>query len=217
MATGWKKDYFRYKDFFLNVLSFYNAKPNLRIYLELILSLSTIIVFALFAVKPTVLTIIELTKEIQTKEETSAKLKQKIRNLQTVSNLLQTQSEDIKYVDQAVPQTALPETLVKQIETISKENSLQILGFSASDVTLSGKEIESKKTKKVDSLPNNANEFPFTFSASGTFPNIFSFLTKLEDLRRPVKFDSFILNSNVTEGGKVIVLTITGRVPYLLK
>ncbi len=50
MQTGWKKDYTRYKDFFLNVLNAYNNKPNLKIYLELFLSLTTIVAFSIFAI-----------------------------------------------------------------------------------------------------------------------------------------------------------------------
>lgn len=216
MAQGWKKDYFRYKDFFLNVLRVYNTKPNLKIYLELLLSLTTIIVFALFAIKPTILTIIDLNNEIKAKQETSAKLKQKIKNLQTASNLLQTEAGNILYVDQAVPNKATAEVLVKQIEGLSIESGLKILGFSASDVTLNGKESESKKAKDTESLPNNANELPFSLSATGSYSSIFSFLSKTENLRRPIRIDSFIINSNTTEAGKTLVLTITGRVPFLL-
>ena len=74
MEKGWKRDYSRYKEFFLNIWRVYNTKPSLKIYLELILSLSTVAVFAVFAIKPTVLTIIELNKEISSKEETISKL-----------------------------------------------------------------------------------------------------------------------------------------------
>lgn len=216
MAQGWKKDYFRYKDFFLNILSVYNAKPNLKVYLELILSLATIIVFSLFAIKPTILTIIDLNNEIKSKEETSAKLKQKIQNLQTASNLLQTEANNISYIDQAVPNKATAEVLVKQIESLSIESGLKILGFSASDITLVGKATDTKKAKEIENLPNNADELPFSFSATGTYTAIFSFLNKIEELRRPIRIDSFIINSNVTESGKTLIMTVTGRVPFLL-
>jgi len=78
MANSWKDNYARYKDFFLNILRVYYAKPNIKIYLELILSLTTIVIFSIFAIKPTVLTIIELNKEIQAKEETVRKINQKL-------------------------------------------------------------------------------------------------------------------------------------------
>lgn len=217
MATNWKTDYLRYKDFFLNVLSMYNSKPNLKIYLELIMSIVTVIVFSTFAIRPTVLTIIELNKEIKGKEETVVKLKQKIRNLQTISDLMQNESENIKYIDQVVPKTASVDILIKQVEQLAIQNSIQILGFSSSDVTLFGKDDEVKKRKEVEALSGNPNELPFTFSATGSYQNIATFINTIENLRRPIKFDSFTINSNTTDQGKILVVTIAGRVPYLLE
>lgn len=214
MYTGWKRNYLRYRDFFLNIRSLYNTKPNLKIYLELILSIITVGIFAFFAIKPTVLTVIELEKQIKSKEETVVILKQKIKNLQIVSGLLQTKSQDIQYVEQAVPKTASPEVLVKQIEEISNKNSLKILGLSCLDVVLIGKEPDNKKTIASDVLAIGARELPFTFSATGSYQNIYSFINQIEALRRPVKIDSYTINSVVTETEKKIVLTISGRVPY---
>ena len=120
-------------------------KTKFKIYLELILSLSTVLIFSLLAIKPTVLTIIELNKEIKAKQETSLNLKQKIKNLQTANNLMQNELENIIYIHQAIPDNATPETIIKQIENVAQENSLQILGFSTSEVTLLGKDAENKR------------------------------------------------------------------------
>ena len=204
--ASWKKDYFRYKDFFLNVLSVYNAKPNFKVYLGLLLSLSTIVVFLIFAVKPTVLTIIELNKEIKGKEETLSNLNAKIANLEIANNLLQSEANNIQHVYQAVPKVAEPEVLIKQVEILSNEALLKILGFSFSDVLVRGEESEEEKDK---------NELAFTYSATGSYQSLFSFLTQLESLRKPVKFDSFVINASSTEEGKVLVVTINARVPFL--
>lgn len=214
MPSGWKKDYIRYKEFFLNVKALYDTKPNLKIYLELILSIITVGVFAFFAIKPTILTIIELNKEIQSKTETSAQLKLKVKNLQAASSLMQSRSTDIQLVEQAVPKVAVPEQLVKQIQDESNQNSLQIIGFSISDAVLLGKSTDKKASAGIKPLPNGANELPFTFSATGSYPNIFNFLAKIESFRRPIKIDSYTINSTSTDTEKKIVLTIIGRVPY---
>lgn len=216
MAPSWKRDYVRYKDFFLNIVSAYNAKPNLKIYLELILSLSTVAIFSFFAIRPTILTIVELSKELKEKEETSALLQKKIADLQVAGATLQRESQNTIFVDQAVPEKASPEIFVKQVETLATQNSLTVLGFSSSDVPLVGRPEINKKAAGLKKLPNNANELPFTFSASGSYQNIFNFVTQIENLRRPIKFDSFIVSSNTTDSGKVIVLTIAGRVPFLI-
>jgi len=77
MATGWKGQYFRYKGFFPKFISLYKQRRDLRAFLELILSLSVIIILSVFALKPTVLTIVSLYKEINSKRDTLALLNQK--------------------------------------------------------------------------------------------------------------------------------------------
>ncbi|MDO8341455.1 MAG: type 4a pilus biogenesis protein PilO [Candidatus Woesebacteria bacterium] len=215
MAVGWKKDYLRYKDFFLNVLRLYKNKPNFKIYLELILSLSAIVIFSIFAIRPTIITVSELNKEIKGKEETVAKLKEKINNLQTASVNLQKESSRLSLITQAVPALASPEILVKQIETLASQDGVTILRFSASDVLLVGKKEDIKKSKDFVSLSGDADELPFSISVTGPYQNLYSFLKSVENLRRPVKVDSFSITSSVTDLSKVLTLTITGRLPFL--
>ncbi len=216
MATGWKKDYFRYKDFFLNIITLYKVKPNLAKYLELILSIVTIAMFAIFAIRPTVLTIIELNKEIKEKEETVTKLTQKIKNLQIASNIL-SKEDRLPTILQAVPDRANPETFVKQLESLATSNSLSITSLSASDVSLIGKSKQRPNREGLSNLEENANELPFTITVSGSYKNLFAFTQSIQNLRRPIQIDSYAINSNFIEDQKVLSLMISGRVPFLLK
>lgn len=204
MAQGWRKDYLRYKDFFLDILAIYNSKPNLKAYLELILSLGTIVIFSIYAIKPTVLTIVELNNEIKSKENTVLLLTQKVSNLKIASNLLQKESQNLEIIDNAVPTGANVEQLVKQIEKIALDNSVAIRNFSSTNIFLKG-----NSDKKVES------ELPVSFSITGNYQNLFQFLQTIENLRRPFRIDSFVFNSNITaDNEKFIVLTISGNVPY---
>jgi Tfp pilus assembly protein PilO len=215
MATGWKKDYFRYKEFFLNVLNLYNTKPNLRIYLELTLSIFTIIIFAIFAIKPTILTVIELNNEIKSKTALVQELNTKIKNLQTAGQILQTNASDLLYLEQALPDTAKPDNLVKQFEVLALESNVKIVGISSSDVIINGKSNDKKKSGDQNSIALNADELAFSISISGDYQSLINYLTKLENLRRPLKIDSIAINSTNTDNGKVISLLINGRTPYL--
>lgn len=216
MAIGWKHDYYRYKEFFLNILSVYNSKPNLKIYLELILSIVTIIIFSIFAIKPTVLTIVELSKEIESKTATIAELNQKISNLQKASNLLQTNSEKLQYLDQAIPNSSSPETLIKQFEKIALSSNVQIVGMSSSDMVMKGVPPAKQKSADVSNVFGDISELPFSITVSGEYQNLSSYLKSIEYLRRPIKIDSIIVNANTTENGKIISLLISGRVPYTI-
>lgn len=204
MAQGWRKDYLRYKGFFLDILAIYNSKPNLKAYLELILSLGTIIIFSIYAIKPTILTIVELNNEIKSKENTVSLLTQKISNLKIASNILQKESQNLELIDKAIPTGANVEQLVKQIEKIAFDSSVVIRNFSSANIFLKG-----SSDKKVE------NELPVSFSVTGNYQSLFLFLQTIENLRRPFRIDSFVFNSNITaDNEKFIVLTISGNVPY---
>jgi len=218
MAQGWKKSYSRYKGFFLDILTIYQTKPNTKIYLELILSLGTIILFSIFAIKPTILTIIDLNNEIKSKESTVLKLKQKIIDLKTASNILQEESQNLKLIDLAVPSNADVEQLISQVEKTAIANLVEIKNISFSNVFLINNSDKNVKSSELTYFPDNSNELPINFSLIGPYQNLFQFLQSAENLVRPIKIDSLIFNSsNTIDDKKVIILTVSGRVPYAQK
>lgn len=217
MEQSWKKGYTRYKGFFLNILTIYNSKPNLKIYLELILSLGTIVMFSIFAIRPTILTIIEINNEIRAKEEIKIKLERKIRDLKTASSLLQNQAESLTLIDQAVPNNINLERLVPQIESLASQNSVAITGISSSEILVKGTLQKNKKVNELEGLPENSGELPISIVVSGEYGNLVNFTKSVESLRRPMKVDSFIFSSTKSvENSKVLTLTLVGRFPYLL-
>ena len=145
-----------------------------------------------------------------------SKLKQKINNLQIANATLQTESSRLHIIDEAVPNTVSAETLIKQIEILAAQNSVSILSFSISDVNLVGKKEVKKKSGDLVSLAEGSNELQFTFSSHGSYQNLLNLIKNVENLRRPVKIDSFLLNANVSEIGKVLTLTVSGRVPFII-
>ena len=108
MAQGWRESYYRYKEFFLNISALYKQKADLRAFLEIVLSITTVIVFLLFALKPTALTIINLLQQISEKRQTLAALTQKVTDLQTASTLLDQNQNILPDIDNAVPTYPTP-------------------------------------------------------------------------------------------------------------
>jgi hypothetical protein len=214
MALGWRESYYRYKEFFLNIAALYKRKADLRAFLEIVLSITTVIVFLLFALKPTALTIIDLLQQISEKRQTLSALTQKVDNLQTAATLLNQNQNFIPDIDNAVPSVPNPDVLSKQIEGLSAKDSTQVLGISVNQVTLVGT-IPSMKTSGLTPLPGGANEMPFSLSVKGTYVNLISFINDFENLRVAVKTDSLEISSSVTDKGRVIVAVISGRVPFL--
>ncbi len=215
MALGWRGQYYRYQGFFLNIVDLYKKRQDLRMFTEVILSLTTIIVFLLFALKPTVLTIINLVQEIQAKKETVAQLDQKIAALQSAQNVYSEESSFVSIAESSVPGNPQPDTFVRQIEGVASKDSANILGISVGQVTLTGTETQKAKLSDLKPISSKAKEMTVSISVAGDFTNLTSFITDLDNLRRPIRIDILGVNSSITDKGRVIVAVISGRVPFL--
>lgn len=213
MALGWRGQYIRYRSFFLNILELYQKKAELRAFLEVMLSISTITVFIFFALKPTVLTIISLTKEINEKKTTLEALTLKVNNLETATNILDQNIAVLPDIETAVSTPPNPDIVSKQIQGIAAKNSVTLLGLSVGQVTLSGKDV-TKTKKSSDLKPLGAGEMPISISVRGDYLSLSSFLKDLENLRVIIKVDSLGINASSTEIGQIMVAVVAGRVPF---
>ena len=184
-------------------------------FLEITLSLVTISFFAVFALKPTLLTIAELTKEIKTKEETVTKMDEKIQNLERGQQIYTQEQTRISLLKDAIPSAPVPDSFVRQIEGVTTKHPITILGMSIGKVTLVGEEKAQKKSDEFEALPGGARGVSFSISATSSYLDLAAFLSTLQNLRRPVKIDAATINSSETDIGRFIVLVITGRTPYL--
>ncbi len=187
-------------------------------FLEIILSLATISLFALFALRPTFLTISSLMKEIKTKKETIAKMDTKIRNLQTAQNILEQEFLRIPILETAVPLFSQPQNFSHQIEGIALTTNVQILGIRIDETLLKGDSVAKGQTaKKTSAFPSDIGATDFSVSAIGSYQNLSNFLNSIENLRNPVKIDILGINLSKREEGNILTLVISGKVPYLGK
>src|SRR5690242_5505892 len=139
MATGWREQYFRYKNFFLNIYALYHQRKDLRAFLELILSLSTVVIFVLFALKPTALTIVSLYNQIQSKQSMLTGLTQKVRDLQTANQVFNKNQSVIPDIDAAIFGSPEADAVSKQIVGLASKNYVSLLGISIGQVAIVGK------------------------------------------------------------------------------
>ncbi len=194
MAQGWRNEYSRYKSFFLNISELYRKKRDLRMFLEILLSLTTISFFAVFALRPTLLTISQLVVDIKSKKETIAVMDTKIRDLATAQQLLLQEASRLSFLETSVFDTPKPEVIARQVEGLSDKNMVNILGLS----------IEETELKP---LPENSDSISLSLNAAGSYWELYSFLKDVENLRLPVQIDTFQIGA--------LTLVISGRIPYL--
>lgn len=217
MALGWRKEYIRYKEYFLNVLTIYKQKEDLRMFLEILLSLATVSFFGTFALRPTLVTIAALLTEINSKEEIVVKLDTKIQNLSLAASLVESEAVRLPLIEEAVPAAASPETLVRQVEGLAAKNGVNLLGVSLGQVTLLGEVKKAPPEEGITPLPEDALGISFSVSLSGNYSELLGFLADLEKLRRPLAIDTTGMTATETDEGKTLVILVSGRAPYIAK
>lgn len=215
MALGWRSNYLRYKDFFLNTLRVYRKRPDLKMFLEAGLSLVTILIFTLFALRPTLITIAALVREIRTKEETIKKMDEKIANLDAAEIIFTQEEQKINIVRSAVPKGPEPESFLRQLEGLSQTTNASVLGVSFGEVTLLGQEPAKKTKDELKALPEGASALTFSVSVIGDYSALSKFLADIENLRRPINIDAAGINSSQTPQGTTLTLVISARTPYI--
>jgi hypothetical protein len=215
MANGWREQYYRYKDLFLNIVDLYKNRKDIRAFLELILSISTVTIFVVFAIRPTMLTIVSLYNQIKDKKVTLSLLNQKISDLQTANAVFNQNKDFIADINSAIFGGPKPDTITKQFLGLAAKDNVTVLGITVGRMTIIGKNITIKETSDIKPLPEKAQSMPISISLKGDYPNIMSFIKDAENLRIPIKIDSITITSSQNQTENTIVSIITARVPYI--
>ncbi len=225
MNSDWRKDYNRYRSYFSHVISQYKERSDLKAYLEMFLSLITISIFTIFALRPTLLTIAQLVKDIETKKETIVRMDKKIASLAQAQSQYESERAKIAVLESAVPKSGQPDIFARQIEGLVGSHQLSTVSFTVGKSTVFDTTTNSEALplpeQSSSSLPEGAEGTGFTLTTEIDLTNFLTlseFLNDFEKLRMP-----FVLHEiRVTTGqaldtqGQKLLLFIRGETPYLL-
>lgn len=200
----------------MDIYSVYKRRPDVRVFLEIVLSLATITFFATFALRPTTLTISDLLKQIESKREIIAKLDQKIEDLGVARTAFDAEGTNITILDSAIPSDPTPETFARQLEGLARVYGIVLNSIIVDEVTLVGEETAAKpKDTAIKAFPEGTGEVSFSVNAVGEYEQLSSFLQDLQNLRRPAILDQSSISITESETGRTLSLVVTGRIPYL--
>jgi cell division protein FtsB len=151
-ASQTQGNYELYRKYIESAFRQYQERQDLKTYTDLILTSLAIIIFSLFAIKPTAVTIIKLYKEMKAKEQTIQRMDQKISSLEQAEKIYNDNKDSIDLLNQAIPDSPKPEIFIRQIEGIAQTHS----------VTLSNMNLEEAVLKASDSSQEDiiANQTP---------------------------------------------------------
>ena len=196
------------RDLFITLQQFYQ-KPVAKVSLELFLSIITVLFFAVFAIRPTLLTMSDLLKEIEDKERLDKQLSQKIAALSTVQPLYLQLQDQLLVLDEAIPSRPQLTYSLKVIEKIASELQLIITGINVAEVP---KEIDQDTVISLASFERI--DVPLTINISGDYLSIRQFVENLKEYRRSFVIDTIIFTTKELRGSKKLEARVTVSAPY---
>lgn len=188
------------------LIKFYQ-KPVARVSLELFLSIGAIVFFAVFAIRPTLLTMSDLIKEIEDKRQLDTQLGQKIAALSTVQPIYLSTQDQLSILDEAIPPHPELEEALKMIEKLASENQLVITAMQVNEIPKEKEEDVPFTNKERLSIPINA-------SVTGSYESIRSFIEALRQTRRAFIVDRVVFSVSQERGLKILRATIAINLQY---
>ncbi len=207
MANKYRKKYQYYKKHYLEVFQSIYKKPSTRVSLGLALSFITVIFFGFVALKPTIITIINLLQEIKTKKVILQKLEQKVVALNQAQVAFAKAQESLSFIKKALPENSEFLKLEREIEFLSFKNNLILADVRFDRFALLEKVTEEKREKQP---------LDFKLTLAGTYEDLKNFLADLENLDRIIVLEKVDFSKETEVKGASLQIMITGSAYYIL-
>ena len=188
------------------LIKFYN-QPVAKVSLELFLSIGAVMFFALFAIRPTLLTMSDLVKEIEDKTNLNEQLRQKTASLATAQAQYLNLQNRLFVLDQALPSQPEFEDALKIIEKTASDNKLVISSMQVNEIPQEADESVPFSQKKKITIP-------ISVSVTGDYLAIRNFVEQLHNNRRTLIVDSIIFSVSEVNNNKKLKANITVNMQY---
>lgn len=154
----------------------------------LVLTVLALSFFSLFAINPTISTIVKLQKEIEDSKFVHEQLQRKINNLSQLQVEYAQAQDDLPFVYSSLPQKSEIPLLIAQIQSIANNNSLEVSSLQSFQVEVSEGADKDKFTS-----------FSFSMNANGDYLNISKFVADLVSMQRVINIENVSLTRRTTE------------------
>lgn len=181
------------------------AVPQVRSFAWLSFTLFVVTFFIVVAIRPTLITIAKLNKEIKDQKELNKKMDVKIKSL------VQAQQNYAKNIDSfSLLNEALPQRSEFPLFALFLENQA-----SNSGVTV--KSISFDQFNKKDNISSTSGFFSFSINTEGDYLKQKKFLQSLEQSRRITQIGSATFNQASEDEIPKLTMSVTGTVYYIPK
>ena len=179
--------------------------PIVKTYGSTIFTFLVMMIFILFAIKPTFQTILILQKQLANSNQILDKLNQKTITLDKAKQNFENLDPNIKSkIAAAIPDASTLRSVIQVLEKAAADH----------DASVSALQIQPQVFEtKISTGSGTISEIPFTFNATGEYKNIILLLEDLKASNRLIAIDNLSL-SKLSEGTSLII-SITGKAYYI--
>lgn len=197
------------KDLQSTIIRFYN-QPVAKVSLELFLSIGAVIFFAIFAIRPTILTMSDLIKEIEDKRKLDTQLAQKVASLSSVQTEYLNLQSRLGVLDVAIPSTPNLEEVLKILEKVASDQKLVISSIQVN-------EIPNQEDAEVPFEQKVRQNLTININVTGDYQTIRNFVEQLRNSQRAFIVEKISFTVSEERGRKILKATITTSAQYFGK
>ena len=188
-------------------LNHFYANPVAQVSVELFLTIALVLFLGLFAIKPTIVTMSDLLKEIETKKELETSLTKKVAALQTAQAEYVRVENKLELLEEAIPENPDIIHAAKIIEKVAADNKVIIKNMSIAELPEETKEDISFDQKTKESIKISTN-------IAGDYISIRGFVEDLKNSRKSFTVESVVFSLEENKGDKKLSANITINSPY---
>ncbi len=189
-----------------DALNKFYEKPIAWISLELIFSIGLVLILAVFAIQPTLVTMGDLTKEIAEKKELAVKLDQKRSALSTAQTQMSLIEDKLPELDEAIPSKPQLLSALKVLEKTATDTKVIITSISVPELP---EEVAANDTATVSQV-----SYPISVVITADYLSIRKYIESLKDYKRVFLINSVTFTTQQDRGNTVLQASILLDVPY---
>ena len=199
-----EKSYYRYFTYIKPL----TRLPLVKTYGTTIFTIVVMIVFIIYAIKPTIETILVLQKKVDDSNKVLQQVNQKTSNLAKAKQNYENISPDIKSkIQSSIPDTVNLQSVIQNLEGVAKKYEASISALQIQPLVLQPKSEDIKEVK------GSLSEVSFTFNIESEYQKLIAILQDLKSSDRLFFIDNVSL-SNLTEGPGLI-MSLSGKAYYI--
>lgn len=187
----------KYRRLYKQRISTFMQSKRASAYTMIILSIFTIAFFSMFAIRPTLKTIIELKRQIKDSRELNDKLQEKIDSLIIAQNEYQLIADFVPMINEALPDQPNLSAALSGYEKIVIDNQSTISALQVQPVIYQSKKASEEEELRL--LEKQKTTLYISSKFAGSYEQLTNILSKAFTMRRTLRAKTLEISVNSKE------------------